>query len=127
VIRASIQGRLGADPVQRATKTGKPMTTASVAVDVGQPGKEPVTEWINILAFGAVGEALAQHVKGDLIAAMGTLSKSTYVARDGEERSGLSLLAESLLSVRTTYERDAGKPNPTSPIRPCVLRFSQSK
>jgi single-stranded DNA-binding protein len=70
------------------------MCTASVAINVAKVGEEVATEWISIVAFGAVGEALAQHVKGDLISAMGPLTRSTFTGRDGQGRCGWSLLAE---------------------------------
>ena len=76
------------------------MCTASVAVNVAKVGEEAATEWISIVAFGAVGEALAQHVKGDLVSAMGPLTRSTFIGRDRQERSGWSLLAEAVLSAR---------------------------
>lgn len=100
MIRAAISGRIGADPVQRETRTGKSMCTASVAVNVAKVGEEAATEWIGIVAFGAVGEALTQHVKGDLISAMGPLTRATFTGRDGHERCCWSLLAEAVLSAR---------------------------
>jgi single-strand DNA-binding protein len=108
MIRASIHGRLGADPVQRETSAGKPMVTGSLAVDVSKPGEEPATEWFSLLGFGKVAEALAQHAKGDLVSAMGPLTRSTFTDRDGKDRAGSSLLAESLLSARTTCARSSG-------------------
>jgi single-stranded DNA-binding protein len=97
------------------------MTTAPVAIDVGRPGEEPVTEWISLLAFGAAGEALAQHAKGDCISAMGVFTKSTFTDRDGNERASWSLLAESLLSARTTYDRP-GNAGPTARPRSAASR-----
>ncbi len=86
MIRVSIYGRIGGDPVERATKAGKPMVTASVAVNVAKVGEEAATEWISIVAFGTVGEALALHAKADPISVMGTLTRSTFTGRDGQER-----------------------------------------
>ena len=100
MIRAAIHGRIGADPVQRETRTGKSMCTASVAVNVAKVGEEAATEWIGIVAFGAVGEALARHAKADPISVMGTLTRSTFKGRDGQERCSWSLLAEAVLSAR---------------------------
>ena len=37
MIRASIYGRLGADPVERETRNGKEMVTVSLAVNAGRP------------------------------------------------------------------------------------------
>jgi single-strand DNA-binding protein len=101
MIHASIRGRLGGDPVQRETRAGKEMVTASAAVDVAKPGEEPVSEWISIVAFGAVAKLLAQHAKGDAISAMGSMTRSTFTGRDGQERTSWSLLVESILSART--------------------------
>ena len=101
MIRAAINGRLGADPVERTTRGGKPMVTASVAVDVGRPGEDPQTEWINLVAFGTAAEVLADHAKGDLVAVMGPLTRSAFTGRDGIERCSWSVLAEAILSIRS--------------------------
>ncbi len=47
MIRASIYGRLGADPVERTTRNGKEMVTASLAVNAGRPdvGEDRVWNW----------------------------------------------------------------------------------
>jgi single-strand DNA-binding protein len=115
MIRASIHGRLGNDPVQRETRGGRAMVTASIAVNVAKPGDEPATEWFSLAAFGKAAEALAQHGKGDLLSAMGPLTRSTFQGRDGEERTSWSLVAESLISVRTVYGR---LPDSNTPSRP---------
>jgi len=117
MIRASIHGRLGAAPVGRETRGGKSMVTASVAVDVSKPGDEPATEWVSLVAFGKRADALARHAKGDLISAMGPLTRSTFQSREGEERMGWSLLAESLISVRTVYDRPQDAAAPTRKAR----------
>jgi single-strand DNA-binding protein len=99
MIRAAISGRLGADPVERATRNGKPMSTASIAVDCGRPGEE-ATEWVSVVAFGSTAEALSTHLKGDIGDAMGDMRRSTYTGRDGVERTSWSLVAEQVLSAR---------------------------
>jgi len=63
MIRASITGRAGGDPVQRDTRNGGVMVTVSAAVNVAKPGDEPVIEWVSLVAFGKAAEALAQHRK----------------------------------------------------------------
>jgi single-strand DNA-binding protein len=100
MIQASIYGRLGKDPKPGTTQAGKPMCTASVAVDVGrEPGDE--TLWCTVMAFGHQAEALQRHTKGDMIAAMGRLSRSRYTGTDGQERESWTLLADALHSSRT--------------------------
>ena len=101
MIRASIFGRLGTDPVERTTRNGKSMVTASVAVSAGRPDAGEETVWFSLAAFGRAAEALARHVKGDLLAAMGPLYRSRFTGRDGTEREGWSLTVEAIVSART--------------------------
>lgn len=100
MIQASIYGRIGKDPKPGQTKTGKPMCSCSIAVDVGN-GEDPQTLWVSVLAFGRLAEALQRYTKGDMLAAMGKLSRSHYTAADGTERESWTLLAEALHSSRT--------------------------
>ncbi len=101
MIQASIYGRLGADPVERETRNGKAMVTASLAVNAGRPDADEETVWISLAAFGRAGKALARHTKGDLIAAMGTLYRNRFTGRGGVEREGWSVIAEAIVSART--------------------------
>ncbi len=101
MIRASIYGRLGADPVERETRNGKEMVTVSLAVNAGRPDVGEETQWFNLVAFGRTAEALARHLKGDLIGCMGDLYRNRYVARDGQTRESWSLTIQSIVSART--------------------------
>jgi single-stranded DNA-binding protein len=119
MIRAAIHGRLGSYPVQRQTRTGSAMLTASLAVNVARPGEEPATEWLNLVAFGAAGELLARHCKGDLVDVMGALTRSTYADREGKERASWGLSVEAILSARTAGDVRAPKRrNPSTSPRP---------
>ena len=101
MITAAVYGRLGADPVERLTKNSKAMTTATVAVDAARHGADADTVWFGLVAFGRAAEALARHVKGDLLAVMGPLHRTRFTGRDGQERQAWSLTAESVVSART--------------------------
>ncbi len=118
MIRASIYGRLGADPVERQTKNGKVMVTASLAVSAGRPDADQETQWFNLIAFGRAAEALARHAKGDLLAAMGPLHRTRFTGRDGQEREGWSLTAESIVSARTVRPGSGRKHAETAPAAP---------
>ena len=106
MIRASIYGRLGGDPVERNTRNGNVMMTVSLAVNAARHGAEEETVWISLAAFGRAAEALARHQKGDLLAAMGPLHRTRFTGRDGIEREGWSLTVEAIVSARTV--RPAG-------------------
>ena len=118
MIRASIYGRLGADPVERETRNGKTMVTASLAVSAGRPDAGEETVWFSLAAFGRTAEALVRHGKGDLLAAMGPLYRSRFTGRDGTERKGWSLTVEAVMSARTVRpaggrkRAEAAKPAP---------------
>jgi single-strand DNA-binding protein len=98
-------GRFGRAPEQRTTRTGKAMVTASMVVDLGRDAEAP--EWFSLIAFGSAAEVLAKHGKGDMAAISGRLTKSAWKARDGAERSGFSVLVDSIASARTVRP---GKP-----------------
>ena len=101
MITTALHGRLGADPVERQTKNGKAMVTATVAVDAARHGADADTAWFNLVAFGRAAKDLMRHQKGDLVACMGALTKNRYTAHDGQEREGWSLNVESIVSART--------------------------
>ncbi len=109
MIRASVYGRLGADPVERQTRNGKAMVTVSLAVSAGRPDADEETVWFSLAAFGRTAETLARHAKGDLLAAMGPLHRTRFTGRDGQERQGWSLTVESVVSARTVRPGGARK------------------
>ena len=102
----AVYGRLGSDPHEHATRTGKPMATASLAVSVpdrSQGADEGAEEtlWLNVVAFGRVAESLAGHSKGDPVSVSGRLQFSRYQARDGADREQWQIVADALVSART--------------------------
>lgn len=94
-----IYGRLGRAPEQRTTAVGKAMATGAMVVDLGRDGEMP--EWFSLVAFGTIGEVLARHAKGEMVAVSGRLTKSAWAGKDGAERSGFLVLVDSLASART--------------------------
>lgn len=102
MITASIHGRIGADPVSSRTKNDKEMCRASIVVDV-TPGNSETEEsvWISVLAFGKVAETMSRCAKGESLSAMGRLTRSHYVGRDGTERESWSLIADAVVTTRS--------------------------
>jgi single-stranded DNA-binding protein len=100
-----IYGRLGRAPEQRTTAAGKAMVTGAMVVDLGRDAEAP--EWFSLVAFGTIGEVLAKHDKGDMVAVSGRLTKSAWTGRDGAERSGFSVCVDGIASARTARP---GKP-----------------
>lgn len=100
-------GRLGSDPKAIDTKSGKPMTVATIAADVG----DEAPEWFGLVAFGSQAEALAAHHKGETVSASGRVHRRKWTDNTGAEREQLQVIADSLISARST--RPAGGSGPT--------------
>ena len=101
----SAYGRLGRAPRQHETGSGKPMTTASMAVTVearerGADTSES-TLWLSLVAFGRQADDLARHDAGDPVSASGRLQLSRYTTGEGEARESWQLVLDSLVSART--------------------------
>jgi len=93
MITANISGKLAFDASEIKTKSGVPMTKARVACDDGSGG----TLWVDVIGFKGYAEWLARCIKGNRIAAMGTLKVSRWETQDGESREQLQLVADSLI------------------------------
>ena len=105
-MQASIYGRLGRDPEARQTASGTAMVTSTVAVSMecrerGKDTKDE-TEWVNLVCFGRTAQALERHEKGDMIAAFGRVQLSTWTSKAGEAQRGFQLVADSIVSARTS-------------------------
>jgi single-strand DNA-binding protein len=100
MMQASAYGRLAADPRAIATKTGKAMSVVGMAVDVDGEANGPL--WIDVVAFGRVAEELLRHTKGDLLSVCGKIQRHTWADRDGNQRDKLQIIADAVISARTT-------------------------
>lgn len=99
--QAAIHGRVGQDPREIPTKTGTTMAVASIAVSVDTRGEEQETEWLSVLAFGKVAEALLRHKRGDMLSAAGRVQLNTWATDGGEQRRQFQIVVDSVISART--------------------------
>ena len=80
--RVQLIGRLGKDPESRFTPTGKQVTTFSLAVSnrwKSQGETKEYTEWINVEAWGRLGEVCQEYLKkGSLVYLEGRLKTDRY-------------------------------------------------
>ena len=86
-----ISGNLTADPQVRATKTGKTMTTFSVAINehytYNGETKESTT-YVNCIAWGGVAEMIGNNFhKGSQIIVHGKWENNKYTGKDGIDRT----------------------------------------
>lgn len=98
--RVQLIGRLGRDPESKFTPTGKKVTHFSLAVsnhwkDKNGETKES-TEWVNIEAWGRLGEVCQEYLKkGSLIFLEGRLKTDKYEDK-GETRYFTKVVVQTL-------------------------------
>ena len=88
--RVQLIGYLGKDPESKFTPTGKKVTQFSVAISNRWKSKEgdakEYTEWVNIEAWGRLGEVCNEYLKkGSLVFVEGRLKTDRYEDK-GEPR-----------------------------------------
>ncbi|MDL1912619.1 single-stranded DNA-binding protein [Chloroflexi bacterium CFX6] len=88
--RVQLIGYLGKDPESKYTSTGKKVAHFSVAVTqrwkTGGEAKE-YTEWVNIEAWGRLGEVCQEYLKkGSLVYLEGRLKTDKYEDKGGETK-----------------------------------------
>lgn len=90
-------GRLTKDPDLRfAAGSGTAVTRFTVAVNRRkQKDKQQEADFINCIAFGKAGEAIAQYLtKGRQIAINGNIRTGSYEAKDGTKRYTTDVVVE---------------------------------
>lgn len=107
MMSAAIYGRLGRDPKALETASGKAMAASSIAVNLVRDATDEMPpEWIAIIAFGRQADLLLRQKKGDLLSASGRVQRNVYTNKSGDEVSELQIIADSIVSARST--RPAG-------------------
>jgi single-strand DNA-binding protein len=99
--RVQLIGRLGKDPESRATTTGKKVASFSMAVSQRWKSAEgenkEATEWINVEAWGRLGEICQQYLhKGSLVFLEGRLHTDKYEDKGGETKYYTKVVALSM-------------------------------
>jgi single-strand DNA-binding protein len=109
--RVQLIGRLGKDPESKFTPTGKKVTQFRLAVDNRWKDKngetKESTEWVNIEAWGRLGEVCQEYLKkGSLIFLEGRLKTEKYEDK-GETRYFTKVVA---LTLQFLDKRPAEEP-----------------
>ena len=98
--RVQIIGRLGKDPEGKFTPTGKKVSHFSLAVSqrwkTSGENKE-YTEWVNIEAWGRLGEVCQEYLKkGSLVYLEGRLKTDKYEDKEGDTKYFTKVVALTL-------------------------------
>lgn len=99
--RVQLIGRLGKDPESRSTPTGKKVAHFSLAVSQRWKSAEGEskenTEWVNVEAWGRLGEVCQQYLhKGSLVFLEGRLKTDKYEDKSGETKYYTKVVALSM-------------------------------
>jgi single-strand DNA-binding protein len=99
--RVQLIGRLGKDPDSRFTPTGKKVVKFSLAVSnrwkSAEGAAKESTEWVNIEAWGRLGEICAQYLhKGSLVFLEGRLKTDKFDDKSGETKYYTKVVALSM-------------------------------
>ena len=120
-MQASIHGRLGRDPKEIQTQSGTAMTTASIAVTIpaSKADAKPTTLWFNIVTFGKLAELLLRHQSGEMLNVAGTVQVSRWADQSGETREQLQIIADSIISARSTRPSGGKRQSQASQAQNC--------
>lgn len=99
----SAYGRLVADPQTRTTNSGTSMAMArlAVALPCNAADNGEATFWLGVIAFGKQADALARHVKGDMLSVSGAMQLNQWTGKDGGTQQGYQIVADSVISAKT--------------------------
>lgn len=97
--RIQLIGRLGKDPESRYTTTGKQVTTFSLAVTNrwrSEGETKENTEWINVEAWGRLGEVCQEYLKKGSLAYLDGRLKTDRYEDKGETRWYTKVVAQGM-------------------------------
>ena len=91
--KATIMGRLTADPEMRATPNGKKVCSFTLAVN--RPGKDAGADFIDIVAWEKTAEFVCKYfAKGQQVAVAGRIRTRTWEDQSGNKRKAVEVVAE---------------------------------
>ncbi len=104
-------GRLGGDPVRAETKSGRAVTSFSLATSrrvQSEGSEEPVqkTVWHRVVSWGKEAENSALYLrKGALVLVEGTLKSHEYVNAEGQQRQRMEVHADHVTFLTRSASR----------------------
>jgi single-strand DNA-binding protein len=101
-------GNVGNEPEQRATKTGKMVTTFRIAVDTFKGDEERTKDapmWVTIVTWEALAETVAKTIKkGNFVKIVGRLRIRKYTDKNQIEREAVEVVAQTVTPIKKKEE-----------------------
>lgn len=96
--RATLIGRMTADPELKQTNSGKSVSSFRIAVD--RPRDREKTDFLDIVTWGKTAEFVNQWFhKGDPIGVEGPVQTRNYEDKNGNKRTSVEIVAASVFFV----------------------------
>ena len=126
-------GRLTSEPELRTTGNGISVCSVTVAVDRNyqRQGQERETDFINVVAWRQTAEFVTRYFrKGQMIAVQGSIQVRGYEDRNGNKRTAVEIVADTVSFCGSKAEtgaggQSAGAPAPTGNPAPPVPAYQQ--
>lgn len=98
-----LTGRLTSDPELKTTQSNVSVTSFCIAVQRRyKSGEEPITDFINIVAWRNTAEFVAKYFKkGNMIGIEGSIQTRKYTDKDGNNRVVFEVLASNVQFVES--------------------------
>ena len=98
-----LTGRLTSDPELKTTQSNVSVTSFCIAVQRRyKSGEEPITDFINIVAWRNTAEFIARYFKkGSMIGIEGSIQTRKYTDKDGNNRVAFEVLASGVQFVES--------------------------
>lgn len=108
-------GRLGKEPEIKYLQSGDAVCNFSIAVGWKSKDKEGA-EWVNITAFGKLGEVCGQYLKkGSQVFVQGRFKTDKYTDKNGVEKYSTKIQAEKIQFLGKNEAADAIAPDVQAP------------
>ena len=126
MLSAIVSGQIVTDPKHGTSKSGTDWANCVVRVPCGQNREtgDQESAFVQVACFGDEAGKLARLVKGDSVSATGALKPTTYT-KDGQERHGLSLTAQAILTAYQIRQKRGDNQTSASPEREAHRAYDQ--
>lgn len=98
--RATIMGRLVADPIYRTTRSNIPVANFSLAVErdyINRETQERDVDFINVTAWRGLADWAARYLtKGQTVTVDGRIESRPWIDKDGSKRHAVGVTAENI-------------------------------
>ena len=116
-------GNLARDPELRYTPSGVPVVKFAVAVnrlkkkEEGKEGAGQDVDFINVVGWRRLAEICGEYIKkGDPIALEGTLRVNSFVGRDGQKRTMVEVVMDSMQMLGKKSDRKVSEVAKEAPV-----------